>query len=134
MSDVAIVQPRFVVTIESVLDQLGEFSDDAEADADHWSNLQPSLDDLFAAASNARVFPNAENWTALLDELATVELGWWGTGSFLDALRIDDASDEADCEHCLDVLQTLEQHIELIDDYIHEQAAKAADSNEMDYV
>ena len=129
----AVVQPRVVVTIDSVLDHLGELSGDAEADANHWSDLQPNLDALFAAAGNTRDFPTAENWAALLDELATVELGWWGTGCFLSAMRIDDASDEADRDHCLDVLHTLEEHFELIDDHIHEQAANAAEANEMDY-
>lgn len=130
---VPIVQPRVVVTIDSVLEHLGELSGDAEADADHWAILQPNLDTFFAAAGNVRVFPTAENWATLLDEVATVELGWWGPGCFLDAIRIDDASDEADRENCLDVLHTLKEHFELIDDHIHEQAARAVEANEMDY-
>lgn len=128
-----IVQPRVVVTIDSVLEHLGELSGDAEVDANHWSDLLPNLDTLFVAAGNTRVFPTAENWAALLDELATVELGWWGVNAFLDALRIDDASDAVDREHCLDVLHTLKEHFELIDDHIHAQAANAAETNEMDY-
>lgn len=125
--------PAPVVSIDSVLEHMGELSGDAEADADHWAILQPNLDTLFAAAGLTRVFPTAENWAALLDELETVELGWWGSGCFLDAIRIDDASDAVDREDCLDVLHTLKEHYELIDDHIHDQAARAVEANEMDY-
>jgi len=122
-----------VVTIDSVLEHLGELSGDAETDADHWSCLIPDLDSLFAAANNVRGNPSEDNWFGLFDELALLELGWWGTGAFLDCIRIDDASSDADREHCLDVLNSLEVHYELIDDYIHEAAANAVVANEMSY-
>jgi hypothetical protein len=126
-----------VVSIESILEELGSFEDDEEKNLENWQDLEPHMDELAELAQDVEDRPTEANWRRLHDKILGMEPDWQRPGEsetyFLHA--IFDYLDEPNCEdaraNCLEALHTLEDHKDLIDEYVHEKANLVVRMEEM---
>jgi hypothetical protein len=115
-----------VVSIESVLEELGRMNnDDKVKNLQNWQDLEPHMDELAELAQDVEDRPTETNWRRLHDKILGMEPDWQRPGEsktyFLHA--IFDYLDEPNCEdardNCLEALHTLEDHKDLIEEYVH---------------